>query len=240
MTTWPKASAVAWPPAAAPVSWAEEEVALFGSESEADPEMVEFEDVVEAEDDSDSDGYNENDESMIPPPSAGHGKPWSTRSSTSSNGKTSSPSGVGVSPGEQGGRPRICLMPECDKPQKKKSKWCQIHNCHFDNLKYFMEHNKANGSKENRIAWCEEMKDVNKAIAAITQQEQNNAGISKWKNTSWQTSKALKVAEMTSQEESGVSPASPGKQGNSDQRGGLQMCLMPKCEKPQKKTSRWC
>ena len=107
-------------------------------------------------------------------------------------------------------------------------------------MKYAMEHNKVNGSKERRVAWCEEMKDVNKAIAAITQQEENNVGISKWKNTNkkhleltWQEygrelaanqqrSEPLKVAEMTSQEESGVSPASPGKQGNSDQKGGLQ------------------
>ena len=49
-----------------------------------------------------------------------------------------------------------------------------------------MEHNKINGSKQKRMAWSEEMKDVNKAIAAITQQEQNNAGIAKWKNTNKQ------------------------------------------------------
>ena len=131
-------------------------------------------------------------------------------------------SGVSVSPGNQGRGLEICLMPHCDQPQKKKCRWCPLHNCHLDNMKYAVAHNKVNCSKEKRIAWSEEMKDVNKAIAAITKQEENNAGLPKWGNTNWQTSKALKVAEMTSQEESGVSPASPGKQGNSDQKGGLQ------------------
>ena len=36
------------------------------------------------------------------------------------------------------------------------------------------------------MAWCDEMKDVNKAIAAITQHAEANAGISKWKNTNKQ------------------------------------------------------
>ena len=64
-------------------------------------------------------------------------------------------------------------------------------------MKYAMEHNKVNGSKERRVAWCEEMKDVNKAIAAITQQEENNVGISKWKDINKQR------LELTWQEESG-------------------------------------
>ena len=85
-------------------------------------------------------------------------------------------SGVSVSPGNQGRGLEICLMPHCDQPQKKKCRWCPLHNCHLDNMKYAVAHNKVNCSKEKRIAWSEEMKDVNKAIAAITQQEESNAG----------------------------------------------------------------
>ena len=139
------------------------------------------------------------DASMMPPPSGTKRK--SIGSKASSSGRDSD---NGSSAGQQGkvnldqkGVPQICLMPHCQQLQKKKSRWCPLHNCHFDNLKYYMEHNKTNGSKENRIAWCEEMKDVNKAIAAITQQEEKYAGISKWKNTSKQH------LDLTWQEDSG-------------------------------------
>ena len=191
MTTWPEASAAAWPPAASPGSRASS-----NAPSEPDQDIIDFEDLPSL------DGAGSDSMATMPPPSAGHGKPRSTRSnasSASSNGKTSN---NGVSPGKQGnseqqGGLKMCLMPKCVKPQKKKCRWCQLHAQHLDNLRYYVEHNKVNGSKRRRIAWSEEMKDVNKAIAAITQQEENNAGISKWKKTNKQHH------ELTWQEESG-------------------------------------
>ena len=147
-------------------------------------------DIVDFKDLESMDGTG-SDASMMLPPTSDHSKtrPRSSGSHVSSSRKSSKTS-VSGSPGQQGncdqkGGLQICLMPNCNNPQKKKSKWCNLHNCHFDNLKYAIEHSK-NGSKEKRVAWCEEMKDVNKAIAAITQHAEVNAGISKWKNTNKQ------------------------------------------------------
>ena len=106
-------------------------------------------------------------------------------------------SGVDVSPGEQGGGLKICRMPQCDKPQKNKSKWCRLHCNHLASLLHAVKVDKVNGSKEKSIAWREEMKDSNKAIAAITQHEENNAGKPKWGNSNKQ------YLGLTWQEESG-------------------------------------
>ena len=61
-----------------------------------------------------------------------------------------------------GGRERIaniCAMPKCDADQKKGSKWCPLHNCHYENLRYEKEHNKKDGSKEKKEAWVKRCKE---------------------------------------------------------------------------------
>ena len=160
--------------------------------------QVDFDDL-KFEDETGSNGSSMMPPPPAPPPGGGSRTKKAKTSDSGKSGKTSDSSGV--SPGKQGKSdqrgPAMCLMPKCDRPQKKKCKWCQLHNCHFENLKYAMEHNKKNGRKERKQAWLEEMKDMNKAVAAITQQEENNAGIAKWRNSNKQH------LEMTWQEQSG-------------------------------------
>ena len=61
-----------------------------------------------------------------------------------------------------GGREKImniCAMPRCDLDVKRGSKWCPLHNCHYENLRYEKEHNKKDGSKENKEAFVKRCKE---------------------------------------------------------------------------------
>ena len=62
-------------------------------------------------------------------------------------------------PGTLGANTGFCLMPKCDLEQKRGSRWCSLHNCHCENMRYHAEHNKENGSRENRDKWVVRMKD---------------------------------------------------------------------------------
>ena len=53
----------------------------------------------------------------------------------------------------------ICAMPRCDLDVKRGSKWCPLHNCHYENLRYEKEHNKKDGSKENKETFVKRCKE---------------------------------------------------------------------------------
>lgn len=80
----------------------------------------------------------------------------------------------------------MCLFPRCDLDQKKGSRWCSLHDCHYQNLRYAQEHDTVYGSKERRIKWVESMKDPQHAIKELENHAAKNAGVAKWKNSNKQ------------------------------------------------------
>ena len=76
--------------------------------------------------------------------------------------KRARPGSSAKSGSSAGGRERIaniCAMPRCDLDTKRASKWCPLHNCHFENLRYEKEHNKKDGSKENKEIFLKRCKE---------------------------------------------------------------------------------
>ena len=81
---------------------------------------------------------------------------------------------------------KVCGMPCCDDPTRGKDKWCKRHQNHYNNRRYEKEHSKG-GSVEIRKSWVDRMsKDPTFAVQELEKQEQDNAGVGKWKNTNKQ------------------------------------------------------
>ena len=80
----------------------------------------------------------------------------------------------------------FCMIPKCEEEQKKKARFCVIHQRHYDNMRNAAEHNPVNGSVENRKAFVQKMADTQVAVREIEKHAQENAAIAKWSTSNKQ------------------------------------------------------
>jgi hypothetical protein len=128
-----------------------------------------------------------------------------TRSAASGASKASKRASSSKSTSVGGGLVVECGMPKCAEPARKGRKWCGVHQKHYDNRRYDVEHSKQGGSKDKQTAWIDRCKlDRAFTINEIADQESKNAGVGKWMKSnkqyqsfSWQEDHGLRIANKS-------------------------------------------